>query len=196
MLYVLGELPQWLISIIRELGEEITRVENCNTPSRSIIISVNGSCRAKGSIVLTLVPQVGSITIQRTTARGVLKTALGLLRNVHNTNSMTEALMALGFMETKVVSLAGATEVTLNAQVVPGRIYTLVTYTRDHEDHGNYRAVLGRGTTRNTLIIDSSVNWLLGLAENLYITNGDLVPELLILSSIFDAALEFPNPPY
>ncbi|WP_054844157.1 hypothetical protein [Vulcanisaeta souniana] len=91
MLYVIGELPQWLIDIVKELGgEEVIRVENCYVPPRSIVISADGSCLAKGSIVLTLVPQGGSITIRRATAKSVLKTALELLRKVHNTNSMTE----------------------------------------------------------------------------------------------------------
>ena len=196
MLYVKGEQPQWLIDIIKELGEEATRIDNCNIPPRSIIISANGPCHTKGSIVLTLVPQGGSITIQRTTAKRLLKTALELLRNIHSTNSMTEALTALGFMEVKVVGLAEAAEVTLDTQVAPGRIYTLVTYTHDREDRGIYKAVLGRGTTRNTLIIDSSANWLLSLAEDLYIANGDLVLELLMLTVIFGTTLELPNPPY
>ncbi|GAB6947045.1 hypothetical protein JCM16161A_11750 [Vulcanisaeta sp. JCM 16161] len=193
MIYVFGEPPQWLIDAVRELGEEIVRINDCNAPPRSIVISVNSECAAKGFVALSLMPYGGVIPIQRNTARGILSTVINLTRRIGNAKGIDDALSSLGFIKTQVINAFGVAEVVIRDQVIPGSIYTVIVL---NEDGGKCVVTLGRGTARGTLILDSSISWLLSNGGDVRIARGDLVLELMALSMIFGINLIHSNPPY
>ena len=197
LIYIIGDPPPWLIELIKELGETFARVNSCDIPPRSIIIVVdaNVSCNAKGSIVLSLIPLTNSIFIDKSIARGVLRVSIDLLRKAESAASIRDAMALLGFKRISINGVTGGTEIIINDQVLPGSIYTLTAFIANEHKQG-IKAVLGRGTVRNTLIIDSSVGWFMKDSNEIYMAKGDLLLELLLLSMVFGAGIEFPNPPY
>lgn len=196
MIYVLGEPPQWLIDVIRELGEEIVKVNDCNAPPRSIIISVDSTCMVRGSIVLSLLPYKGAIHIQRGTARGILSTVISTMKRIGNIKSINEALALLNFARTKVISAVNMMEIMLEYQVAPGAVYTIAVL---NNDKSKCTVALGRGGTSRggTLVLESSISWLLSNGSDVYVVRGgDLVLELMALSMVFGINLVHSNPPY
>ncbi|WP_243677889.1 hypothetical protein [Vulcanisaeta distributa] len=147
MIYVFGEPPQWLVDVVRELGEDIVRVNDCNVSPRSVIISVSKPCTVKGSVVLSLLPYGGgAIPIQRggTARGGVLSAVISLVKRIGNARSVDEALSLLGFVKAEVVSAIGVTEVIVKDQVIPGSIYTIAAL---NTSEGRCAVALGRGGT-------------------------------------------------
>jgi hypothetical protein len=193
LIYVFGEPPQWLIDVVKELDEDIVRVNDCNVPPHSVIISVSNPCMAKGSVVISLLPYGETIPIQRGTARGILSTIINLVKRIGNTRSIDEALLLLGLAKTEVVSTIGMTEVIVKDRVIPGSIYTITVL---NTGEGKCTVALGRGTARGTLILDSLITLLLSNGGDIYIAKGDLVLELMALSMIFNINLTHSNPPY
>ncbi|WP_148678266.1 hypothetical protein [Vulcanisaeta distributa] len=193
MIYILGEPPQWLINVIREFGEEIVKVNDCNVPPRSIIISVDSTCMVRGSIVLSLLPYKGAIPIQRGTARGILSTVISTMKRIGNVKSIDEALALLNFARTKVISAVNMMEIMLEYQVAPGAVYTIAVL---NNDKSKCTVALGRGTSRGTLVLESSISWLLSNGSDMYVVRGDLVLELMALSMVFGINFVHSNPPY
>ena len=193
MIYVFGELPQWLINIIKELGEDTVRIHDCGVPPRNIVISISNACTTKGSIVLSLLPYENAIPIQRSTARGILSTVISLLKRVGDAKCIEDALLLLGFTKTDIINAMGMTEITVNNQVVPGSIYTIIAINK-HQNR--YMVTLGRGTARGTLILDTSISWLLSNGNDIYAAKGDLMLELMALSMIFSINFIHPNTPH
>ncbi|WP_054856610.1 hypothetical protein [Vulcanisaeta sp. JCM 16159] len=193
MIYIFGKSPQWLVDVVRKLGEEVVEVGNCDVPPRSVVISISGACRARGSVVLSLLPYGNSIPIQRGTARGVLLSVVNMLRKIQGVGTMGDALSLLGFVSVNVIDVVGVAEIAVSDRVVPGSIYTVVMA---NKDQGEYVVALGRGTARNTLLLDSPVTWLLDNGGDTYLARGDLMLELVALSMIFGISLRRSNPPY
>lgn len=184
--------------MVRELGEEVVEVGNCDVPPRSVVISISGACRARGgSVVLSLLPYGNSIPIQRggTARGGVLLSVVSMLRKIQGVGSMGDALSLLGFVGVRVIDVVGVAEIAVSDRVVPGSVYTVVMANKDQG--GEYVVALGRGgTARNTLLLDSPVTWLLGNGGDTYLVRGDLMLELVALSMIFGISLRRSNPPY
>ncbi|GAB6944047.1 hypothetical protein [Vulcanisaeta sp. JCM 14467] len=193
MIYILGEPPSWLNGMVKELGEDTAIINDCNVPPRSIVIAINRGCAAKGSVILSLLPYGGAILIQRSTAKGVLSAVINLLRRISNADHIEDALRMLGFVRTEVVNAAGMSEIMVKDQVIPGSIYTIAVL---GADQNRCVAALGRGTVRGTLILNSSVTWLLGSAGEVYVAKGDLMLELMALSMIFGINFIHSNTPY
>ncbi len=193
MIYVLGEPPQWLINVIKELGEDIAKASGCDVPPRSVVISTNSDCVIKGSVVLSIIPRGGAIPIQRSTARGVLSVVINVVKRIENANSIMDALSLLGFTRTEVNEVYGTSEVSIKGQVNPGSMYTITVI---NTGRGTSLVTLGRGTVRNTLLLDSSVMRLLSSGGEVYVSVGDLVLELTVLFMIFGINLIHLDPPY
>lgn len=195
MIYVMGNPPQWLVSVIRELGDEVVIINDCNVPPRSIIVDMENKCNNPNTIILTTIPRGTAITINRNTARGILRNLIELVRKIEGTKSLINALQTLGFTEARITTALGISEITPNVRVEPGAIYTIITI-NDANEAVKCRVTLGRGSARGTLVIDSNINWLLTSAGTTYLAKGDYVLELLALSMIFNVTLDLPNTPY
>ena len=193
MIYIFGEPPNWLISLVKELGEDTTIISDCDVPPRSILITISRGCKAKGSVILSLLPYEDTIHIQRSTARGMLSTVINLLRRINGTGNIEDALQMLGFTKTEIISAVSMSEIMIKDQVIPGSIYTITVL---NTNQGRYMAVLGRGTARGTLILNSLITWLLNNSGEIYVVKGDLMIELIALSMIFDINFIHPNTPY
>ena len=193
MIYILGEPPNWLISLVKELGEDVTIISDCNVPPRSIIISISRKCVTKGSVILSLLPYGDTIYIQRSTARGILSAVISLLKRINGADNIEDALRTLGFTKTEVVNAVGMSEIMVKEQVIPGSIYTITVLGTDQD---KCAAALGRGTARGTLILNSSATWLLGSAGEVYVAKGDLMLEIMALSMIFSINFIHSNTPY
>ena len=194
MIYIFSEPPNWLIDIIKELGEDTTIISNCNAPPHSIIISVNRRCTAKGSIILSLLPYGDTIYIQRSTARGILSAVINLLKRINGAGNIEDALRMLGFTRADVISAMNASEIMIKDQVIPGSVYTITVLNINQSKY--IIAALGRGTVRGTLILNSSITWLLSNGGEIYVAKGDLMLELAALSMIFSINFIHPNTPY
>ena len=193
MIYILGEPPNWLVNTIKELGEDIIIINDCGIPTRSVIISISRKCITKGSVILSLMPYEDSILIQRSTARGILSAVINLLKKINGIEHIEDALLMLGFAKTEVINAVSMTEIAIKDQVIPGSIYTITSL---NMNQGKYVATLGRGTAKGTLILNSSITWLLSNNGEIYIAKGDLMLELTALSMIFNINLIYPNTPY
>ena len=193
MIYILGEPPNWLISLVKELGEDVTIISDCNVPPRSIIITISRRCVAKGSVILSLLPYGDTISIQRSTARGILSAVISLLKRINGAGNIEDALRTLGFTKTEVVNAVSMSEIMVKEQVIPGSVYTIAVLDTNRDRH---TVALGRGTARGTLILNSSITWLLGSAGEVYVAKGDLMLELMALSMIFSINFIHSNTPY
>jgi len=172
---IIGEVPGWLISLLNELGIKATKLSDCAVEGPAVVIIGDGvgECRLRGTIALSLGPMY--MQINRFNARAVLSRCIRLLEVV--SDDPRRSLLKLGFVKFKIKGLLDDVEFMPDVEVKPRMLYTVSSLTSDRIKVG-----LGRGTARGSIYLDSGL--VRDLSGELFITQGDLVNEVQLLSKL------------